>query len=108
MTSAPTGRQSRRSAQRVARWAWRLVRQSALGLRGVEVDVPPFLPHDAAQEFGQRGMTGPLRQSGVAGLGGPLVDRSPGHVEGDEVATEQSTGEHHRQGAELPPAQRAP
>jgi len=58
-----------------------VVAQALRRLRGVEVDVPAFLLHDASQHLGQHRMTATLREPRVAGLRGPLVDRSPRHVD---------------------------
>jgi RNA polymerase sigma-70 factor, ECF subfamily len=60
--------------------------QAASGLRRVEVDVATLLLHYAPQELAQRRMAGHLGQAAIAGLGGPLVDGAPGHVQGDEGA----------------------
>src|SRR6185295_1440923 len=48
-----------------------VVVQALRRLRGVEVDVPAFLLHDASQHLGQHRMTATLREPRVAGLRGP-------------------------------------
>jgi len=58
-----------------------VVAQALRRLRGVEVDVPAFLLHDAPQHLGENGMVTSLGESGVAGLGRPFVDGSPRHVD---------------------------
>ena len=65
------------------------IRQTALGLVYVEVDVPPLLFHDPSEEVGEHWVFGALGQSGVPGLGGPFVDGSPGHMHRGQVRREE-------------------
>ena len=82
------------------------VTEPARRLRRVEVDVPALLLHDAPQELAQRRVPRRLGQPGVAGLGRPLVDGAPRHVQGDEgPAREGGRGDGaERAGRLAPPA----
>ncbi len=55
--------------------------RGASQLRRVEVDVPALLAHDAPEQLRQSRTRGALGKAPVCGLRGPLVDRTPRHVD---------------------------
>jgi hypothetical protein len=65
----------------------RTLGQSASGFRGVEINVAAFLLHDPFEQLPQGRMLGTFDQSCIASLRRPLVDGTPGHVQGDKGLT---------------------
>ena len=63
-----------------------IVLQHVSCVAGVIGRVATLLAHDAPQQFGEHGMIGDLRKSVVGGVGRPLIDGAPRHVNGGKLA----------------------
>ena len=59
--------------------------QAVFGLLEVEVEVPRLVEDDAIEQIVQHGMVDQAREAAIASQRRELVDRAPGHVDGDEV-----------------------
>ena len=70
--------------------------------------MPALLAHDARQQVSEHGVAGTVDQAGVTGLGRPLVDGAPRHVDGGEGVAGEARSQRVQQRRQAVPHAEAP